>query len=106
MRNTGYEHGIKRDNGDKIIINVEYDDYNGFHILGIGVIAKGKRKIVYTDFSNDYKYRSLDMTGRKKYLLNKYLELVTVSEIKDAINKCYEQMKPDINDQNLYTTVR
>jgi hypothetical protein len=105
--NTQYEHEIKRDNGDKIIIRVRYADWcNKFHVDHIGIIPKGKRKIKYIEFTDNYSYRCLNSTDRNKYAVAEYLKLVTLEEIKEAILKAWEGMKPTVESvENLWEMV-
>lgn len=99
--NTAYEHTIHRDNGDKIIIKVEYAEWkNIYRIAYIGVLPKRKRNIQYLRFTDDYSYRCLDTAGRQKYLMKRYLEVVTVDEIKEAATRLWEHMKPNIESED------
>lgn len=102
-----YEHEIKRENGDKIIIRVEFSDHrNCFKINYIGIIPKRKRNIQYLKFTDNYDYRVLDSVGRDKYTVEKYLEVVTIEEIKEAMIKAWENMKPVIESkEDLYKMV-
>jgi hypothetical protein len=102
-----YEHEIKRDNGDKIIIRVSYADWcDRFKLTNIGVIPKRKRNVQYIEFTNNYDYRCLSSTEKDKYAVEKYLEVVSLEEIREATLKAWENMKPTVeNLENLYAMV-
>jgi len=95
-----YDHEIKRENGDKIFINIRFSDYtNNFRITSIGLLPKRKRNIQYITHGDDYEYRILDTAGRNKYTVKKYLEFVSVEEIKEAMLKAWESVKPIVESE-------
>lgn len=104
---SSFENEFKRDNGDKVIIRVEFAEWlNNYRIVHVGLLLKRKRNIQYISCSDDYSYRALDTDGRKKYLLDKYLEVVTEEEIKETVMKAWENLKPVIeNKDDLYKMV-
>ena len=106
MKNNKYTYEIKRENGDKIIIEIEYSNYTGsLKICWIGILPKRKRNVKYIVF-DDYSYRSLDMDGRKKCEAQRYLEIVTLEEFQEAFTKAWESIKPVINvESDLYNMV-
>jgi hypothetical protein len=105
--NNRTEYTIKRENGDKIIISVDYAEWkNKYRISSVGVILKGKRNVRYVSVGDDWSYRKLDAGGRNEYEIKKYLEVVTVDEIKAAALTAWERMKPIIEkEEDLYDMV-
>jgi hypothetical protein len=93
---------IKRENGNKVAINVELH-IDGYHrnppeyLVTISTCAKGKRTWINQDCSNDYEYRynlKFGSPERKEYEHKFYLQFATEEEIYQAKLNLWESIKP------------
>ncbi|PYY28224.1 hypothetical protein [Paenibacillus illinoisensis] len=68
-----------------------------FKIVGVGVIPKGKRKMMYigdSRLTDNYQYRCLDMEQRSKVEFKAYVEAVGIDTLNDALSEAWERIKP------------
>jgi hypothetical protein len=85
-----------REDGTKLELRIRISERE-FILEDIGVKPKGKRKFTYTcgsSMTNDYSYRKLSMEDRRKYELNKMLEVCPVELINEALLEAWQQIKP------------
>lgn len=85
-----------RENGDKVMIDARYYDFNNTYIVTISVCEKGKRKFILKTTSNEFEYRKLPFGGKEReiYELNYQLKFVTKNEILEAKIRCWNLMNP------------
>lgn len=83
-----HEEIIKREDGTryKIVVSIGMTYYSHSKpYYSIELYTKGKNKRKWVNFTweivNNYSYRKLSLEDRNKFLLEKYLEVVTKEEI-------------------------
>lgn len=85
-----------KEDGTKLEIRVYFLD-RGFCISDVGVKPKGKRKFNFicgTDMTNDYSYRRLNDEDRRKYRMEKILEVCPPELLQEAVNEAWMSLKP------------
>ncbi|MEK4427714.1 hypothetical protein MHB54_00490 [Paenibacillus sp. FSL M7-0802] len=94
------------ENGTKTEIRVEYDEKaKKFEIVGVGVIPKGKRKMIYigsSKMTDNYEYRCLSMEDREKVKFKTYVEAVGIDVLNEALLEAWEITKPKPLEQDIY----
>lgn len=97
---------VINENKDKVKIRVSpYECYGDFkYKISLEITPYRKRKSFHLDFINDYNYRSLEYgsQARNDYAKEQVFKYVTEEQIRDALNKAYEALKP-LSDNVLYT---
>lgn len=96
-----HEKTIRREDGSrvKIMVSVFLDSYNSSeprYDFETSKCEKGKRTFIYPHLTDDYKWRSLNMSDRRKYQQEKYLQNATKEEVQNVMNELWEKMKPEI----------
>lgn len=95
-----HEKIIKRDNGDRIQLIINFD-YNYFrektsYRVSLMLIQKGKRKAVNPIDTDSHEYRSKSFPdGRNTYELEQIMKYVTPQEIYQAKIEVWEKLKPN-----------
>lgn len=86
-------------NGTKAEIRIDYyEREKQFKVTGVGIIPKGKRKMVYVGdqrLTDNYQYRCLDMEQRRKVEFKAYVEAVGIETLNDALIEAWESIKPN-----------
>lgn len=94
------------DNGTKTEIRVEYDERaKKFKIVGVGVVPKGKRKMIYigdSKMTDNYQYRCLNMEDREKVKFKTYIEAVGLDILNEALHEAWEMTEPKPIEKDIY----
>lgn len=89
-----FEAMVSDEEGTKYFVTASVSN-GGIKISRIQRILKGKRKKVdVVDLNCDYQYRTLSMSDRKVYALNKVLEVVPEHLLFEALEDIWRQFKP------------
>lgn len=93
-------------NGAKAEIRVGYNErLRKFEITGVGIVPKGKRKMMYIGdcrMTDNYQYRCLNMEDREKVEFKSYVEVVGLDILNEALLEAWEMTKPSPIEKEIY----
>lgn len=93
-------------NGTKAEIRVGYDERSQkFYITGVGIIPKGKRKMIHignSKMTDNYQYRCLNIEDREKVKFKTYVEAIRVEVLNEALLEAWEMTKPNPIIEEVY----
>lgn len=78
----------KRTDGSKVKVNLKIgSSYTANHhwILDVTVCPAGKKKFAKAYDPNDWSFRSMDMNERSKFVMDKFKELISDSELSECM---------------------
>lgn len=101
-----YEKIITREDKSKVLIALSMfmDSYGSRKLsfyVSVATKQPKKRKWNYIDFSNNYTWRALSISERRKHNLMEYLKVVTREEIYEAKLEAWESLKPVFGEEEL-----
>lgn len=91
-----HEKIIKKENGDRVKIRVNFHEYSGRanYDVTASFCLKGKRTFTDINDSNFVEYRRLSPSERRSYDMVRILEHVTIVDIMTAKVECWELLRP------------
>ncbi|RXZ78006.1 hypothetical protein EBB07_28515 [Paenibacillaceae bacterium] len=99
-----YKHEEKVEAG-KVEVNVIFNEDDWNHIIqNVRFVPKGKRKMIFLDsqINEEYSYYILNRDDRDKYMMKRYIEIVGIEVLNNALNAAWEASKPKLINADDY----
>jgi len=91
-----HEKIIKKDNGDRIKIRINFHEYSGRanYDVSASFCPKGKRTFTDINKSDHFEYRRLSLMERRTWDMDVILTHITTDDIYRAKIECWGLLKP------------